>query len=214
MNRDDILFRIDKFYSDPKKEQRVVSLGPGCIIAVVRDTAVLDQIREGILQREPKGVLILYVSYRIRDVEINLDYIVNTLKGLAIRKLRREGLDPDTHFVDISHVNLKQLSNTEFLTLPRVMNKRYNEPTGNTVYIGRPSKYGNPYSHLGKEDEEGKVGTREEAVSMYENHFLNLPEAEQEDIKRDLKGKDLMCWCVGGKKLVPCHGHALLQLCN
>lgn len=66
------------------------------------------------------------------------------------------------------------------------------------VYIGRPSKWGNPF-------EIGRDGTREEVIALYRNYvlttslFLDLPE---------LKDKVLGCWCSPK----PCHGDVLIEL--
>lgn len=212
--RDSFVFRIEKFYKDPNKDQKVVSLVPNYLVTVVRSTGEIDQTKEGIESRRKERNLVLFVSERIEQLEVDIQYVADSLKGMGERRLRREGLEPSEHFVDISHVNLKQISPTEFLTLPRVLNKRYHGATDNTEYIGRPSGYGNPFSHLDDRDSEFKVESREEAVKMFENYFMHLSEEDQEEFRNDLRGKDLMCWCVGGKKLVPCHGHVLLQLCN
>jgi hypothetical protein len=73
------------------------------------------------------------------------------------------------------------------------------------VYIGRPSKWGNPFSH--KEDTlaEFKVGSREEAVAKFEEYLIN-----NKDLMKDLpelKGKILGCWC----KPRLCHGDILAK---
>ena len=67
------------------------------------------------------------------------------------------------------------------------------------VYIGRPSKWGNPYII-------GKDGTREEVIKKYEEHVRSskilmraLP---------SLEGKVLGCWCPPR----PCHGEVLIKL--
>lgn len=67
------------------------------------------------------------------------------------------------------------------------------------VYIGRPSKWGNPFVI-------GQDGTRDEVIKKYETwirtqqHLLDaLPE---------LKGKILGCWC----KPKSCHGDVLTKL--
>lgn len=76
------------------------------------------------------------------------------------------------------------------------------------VYIGRPSKYGNPFSH--KPDSVAKwiVGSINEAVEKHKEWFLNNPEL-MEDCKRELKGKILGCWgCT------PCHGYILAKVAN
>jgi hypothetical protein len=77
----------------------------------------------------------------------------------------------------------------------------------NTVYVGRPSKWGNPYSM--------KDGlTRQEAVDLYENWIkeeIAIAPENLTEIKAELAGKDLACWCaVGG----PCHANILLELAN
>jgi hypothetical protein len=70
----------------------------------------------------------------------------------------------------------------------------------NTVYVGRPTKWGNPYP----------VGnfTREQAYNLYKTF------AEKHNLKEDaqeLKGKDLACWCKVGEL---CHADVLLELAN
>lgn len=75
------------------------------------------------------------------------------------------------------------------------------------VYIGRPSKWGNPYSHKEGTLAKYKVSTREEAVEkfreyLYESGLIN-------DI-HELKGKVLGCWC----KPLSCHGDILVELAN
>lgn len=78
------------------------------------------------------------------------------------------------------------------------------------VYIGRPSKWGNPYSHLPNTLARYKTKTREEAIDMYETW---ITKGEGKHLLKDLhelKGKVLGCWC--SPKL--CHGHVLLNLAN
>jgi len=77
------------------------------------------------------------------------------------------------------------------------------------IYIGRPSIWGNPFSH-----EEGtlakyKVASREEAVQAYEKWFLDKPELVAH-AKRTLKGKILGCWCSPKA----CHGDVLAKIVN
>lgn len=74
------------------------------------------------------------------------------------------------------------------------------------VYIGRPSKWGNPYSHKEGTQARFKVATREEAINKYREYILNKPEL-LEDLC-ELKGKTLGCWCA--PKL--CHGDILVEL--
>lgn len=69
------------------------------------------------------------------------------------------------------------------------------------VYIGRPSKWGNPFTI-------GKDGTREEVIKKYrewiltQEHLLNS--------LHELKGKTIACWCSPQA----CHGDILKELAD
>lgn len=85
--------------------------------------------------------------------------------------------------------------------MPEVLNK-YKLDGKSGVYIGRPSKWGNPFTI-------GKDGTREEVVEKYRHHIENNQQLKC-DVIRELKGKNLICFC--SPKL--CHGHILLRIAN
>jgi hypothetical protein len=72
------------------------------------------------------------------------------------------------------------------------------------IYIGRPSKWGNPYSHLDDSISEFKVDTRQESIDKYEKYLLNNKELM--DSLPELMYKTIGCWCVPKYK---CHGHVL-----
>ena len=74
------------------------------------------------------------------------------------------------------------------------------------VYIGRPSKWGNPYSHKERTIAEYRVSNRDEAIQKYEGWILNQPRLMGS--LHELKGKTLGCWCA--PKL--CHGNILVKL--
>lgn len=67
------------------------------------------------------------------------------------------------------------------------------------VYIGRPSKWGNPFSI-------GKDGTREEVIKKYKKWILKQPKLM--NILNELKDKILGCFCHPKQ----CHGDVLIQL--
>jgi len=67
------------------------------------------------------------------------------------------------------------------------------------VYIGRPSKWGNPFVV-------GKDGTREEVVEKFRRYILTKPELIR--ALPELRGKILGCWC--SPKI--CHGDVLVEL--
>jgi hypothetical protein len=73
----------------------------------------------------------------------------------------------------------------------------------NIVYIGRPSKWGNPYK-LTDNDSSLK---RRVIVQQY-LHWLMLEPILQKAMVNELSGKDLLCWCT--PRL--CHGHVIRHL--
>ncbi|WP_167514932.1 DUF4326 domain-containing protein [Bacillus wiedmannii] len=74
------------------------------------------------------------------------------------------------------------------------------------VYIGRGSKWGNPFSHLLNTQAIFKVDTREESIEMYRKWIMQKPNLLEE--LHELKGKTLGCFC----KPKPCHGDVLIEL--
>ena len=88
----------------------------------------------------------------------------------------------------------------------------------NAVYVGRPTKWGNPYMVIKKRFYPrfrvamlltGKACySKAEAVECYRNW---LSDKLIEDAKRELRGKDLCCWCSGGCE---CHADVLLEIAN
>lgn len=66
----------------------------------------------------------------------------------------------------------------------------------NDIYIGRPSKWGNPYKI-------GQDGTREEVVQKYYQWLSTQPDLLAE--LPTLKGKRLLCW----RHPELCHGHII-----
>ena len=97
-----------------------------------------------------------------------------------------------------------QLSETQELTMkmPKVLNKYKDGVPTNAVYIGRPSKWGNPFVI-------GKDGSREEVIDKYRAWLLTQP-AKVEEAKRELAGKDLVCFCAPKG----CHGDVLIEVAN
>lgn len=81
------------------------------------------------------------------------------------------------------------------------------------VYIGRPSPWGNPFSHKEGTKAEFVVGSVEEAVASYEAWIKTQPQL----IARlpELQGKLLGCWCKTPRKPdAPCHGDVLARLAD
>lgn len=76
------------------------------------------------------------------------------------------------------------------------------------VYIGRPSVWGNPFSHKQGTLAKFQVKSREEAVAAYRTWILTQPQLMAR--LHELKGKTLGCWC----KPASCHGDVLMELAN
>lgn len=79
------------------------------------------------------------------------------------------------------------------------------------VYIGRGSKYGNPFSHLHYSSAKYLVTSREEAIEKHKEWLLSQPELI-EMVKKELKGKILACYCAGIYN--DCHGDILAEIAN
>jgi hypothetical protein len=76
---------------------------------------------------------------------------------------------------------------------------------GDYVYIGRPTKWGNPYI-------KGRDGDRAEVCRKYEQHFneqLRNNKTFRKEIL-ELKGKTLACTC----KPLQCHGDTIIKYLN
>lgn len=103
------------------------------------------------------------------------------------------------------------MSNPKLVNLPtRVVHYKI-DPYD--VYIGRPSIWGNPFSH--KEDTKAmfKVNTVEEAVNKYREWILTQPQLLKQI--PSLKGKALACWCKTKKNPnALCHGDVLAELAD
>lgn len=81
----------------------------------------------------------------------------------------------------------------------RLLNKHRHQIPPGAVYIGRGSKWGNPFII-------GKDGTRTEVIEKYHSYLLGKPELLK--CLPELFGKDLVCFCSP----LPCHGDILIKL--
>lgn len=86
--------------------------------------------------------------------------------------------------------------------MPKVLNLHWitsDEAVGG-VYIGRPSKWGNPFKI-------GPDGDRAEVIRKFEAYVSTSP---LRDNLWELRGKSLICYCAPEA----CHGDVLLRLAN
>lgn len=86
-------------------------------------------------------------------------------------------------------------------TRAKVWDRRDPTRPRDAVYVGRPSKWGNPYSL--------RTYTRAEAIVRYERWLGLRIDAGELDLA-ELRGRDLVCWCAPEA----CHGDVLLRLAN
>ena len=84
--------------------------------------------------------------------------------------------------------------------MPKVHNTYHKTAPRDAVYIGRGSKFGNPFMI-------GRDGDRDDVCDKYEQMVRKNPELLKA-IKAELKGKDLVCFC----KPKRCHGDFLISL--
>jgi len=98
----------------------------------------------------------------------------------------------------------------------------------NTVYVGRPTKWGNPFRrgvwiehdsplapYVGIEDWAGlsriRLSTAQQAVTAHWNWLMEYPPLMAALALGELRGKDLACWCPLDQ---PCHADVLLEWAN
>lgn len=72
----------------------------------------------------------------------------------------------------------------------------------NTVYVGRPTKWGNPFRMDANT-------SRWKAVDEYRRTFAERMSVDF--IRRELRGKNLACFCHEDQ---PCHADVLLEIAN
>lgn len=99
------------------------------------------------------------------------------------------------------------------MTPQRIQRKRtkgWRMPEG-AVYVGRGSKWGNPYYV-------GPGLTPQGAAWRYRDCLFgdlpwpaSRPMPTLDEIRSELRGKNLACWCPENQ---PCHGDVLLELAN
>lgn len=85
---------------------------------------------------------------------------------------------------------------------PRVFNLRHDTPPPGSVYVGRPTKWGNPFRI-------SSSCPRALAITQYRSWLLEAISRSSLNIN-ELKGKHLVCWCSP----LPCHADILLELAN
>jgi hypothetical protein len=81
------------------------------------------------------------------------------------------------------------------------------------IYVGRPSRWANPYYVLEPGDHLGR-SNREAAVAAFRDLYCGVFRPSSKWIAawiEPLRGHDLACWCPLDQ---PCHADVLLELCR
>ena len=81
-------------------------------------------------------------------------------------------------------------------------------PAG-AVYVGRPGKWGNPFTIGAPHPVHGWPMSAAETVELYREKLTHG--VWHRDVRERLGGKDLACWCPLDQ---PCHADALLEFAN
>lgn len=84
--------------------------------------------------------------------------------------------------------------------------KGWRKPEG-AIVVSRPTKWGNPYQG------DSNVGIDRARLARLYDEMMQRPEKADflAEVRRDLRGKDLACWCPLDE---PCHADVLIRLAN
>lgn len=77
------------------------------------------------------------------------------------------------------------------------------------VYVGRPTKWGNPWKIGDTHPELGDPMPAADVVVLYRDWLFER--GAQTEVRLALRGKDLVCWCSLD---APCHADVLLEVAN
>jgi len=102
-----------------------------------------------------------------------------------------------TDFLDTSKPFRVQRKRTKGWKMPK-----------NTIYVGRPSKWGNPFKMFSWIDS-FQIKTAKDLVEAYGLYVVSRGMPEYDLAKKELKGKNLACWCPLDQ---PCHADILLEV--
>ena len=86
----------------------------------------------------------------------------------------------------------------------------------NAIYVGRPTRWGNPYPVTKHMPEETATHELMMSLDSYRTWLIGKLRDEPHFLE-PLRGKNLACWCPllrKDGKPVPCHTDILLELAN
>lgn len=80
----------------------------------------------------------------------------------------------------------------------------------NTVYVGRPTKWGNPFVGASAMKNYTDMTAQDVWVGFARRLSSAVP-LSRADVRRELRGKNLACFCPLDQ---PCHADVLLEIAN
>ena len=93
---------------------------------------------------------------------------------------------------------------------PKVVHCKKAKP-GTFIYVGRPTKWGNKFSHKDNTLADYICSSREEAIQKYKEWLMQDEQRNfRQEIKEELAGFNLGCWCAP----LACHADILLKIAN
>lgn len=106
--------------------------------------------------------------------------------------------------------------------IQRKRTKGWRMPEG-AVYVGRGSRWGNPFRIGSPGPDDCMVcADRAEAVAKFRSELTTYGDGENFtgflvfEVRDELRGKDLACWCplISHGLYTPCHADVLLSIAN
>jgi hypothetical protein len=90
-----------------------------------------------------------------------------------------------------------------------VWNRRDPKVPADAVYVGRPTKWGNPFKigDCTNIVSNGRPMSRTDVVLAYRDAVCR---GREQEIRKELRGKHLVCWCAP----LSCHADVLLEIAN
>ncbi|QJA43122.1 hypothetical protein [Phaeobacter phage MD18] len=85
--------------------------------------------------------------------------------------------------------------------MPTIYNRHNDDVPAHAIYVGRGSPFGNPFRIVN--------GRRDKAIMKFREWLLTQPDLI-EKVKRELRGKDLVCYCAPSF----CHAEILMEIAN
>lgn len=139
----------------------------------------------------------------LEEYNIVLDHGSLLIMGRGTHENYIHGLPMDNKIkfprLNLTFRKTRAINNPTLIAKTIVVNKKITQDYD--VFIGRPSKWGNPFKMKTEDD-------REEVIKKYREWIVTQPQLLQD--LNELKGRRLACYC----KPLSCHGDILAELAD